>query len=99
VLPMVVEQPADLEEELRPARERERAPLRECLLRRLDGGVDLFDAREVDRAALDTGRRVEDPAAAAGRPRRALAADPVVDRLDSSGCVDKFGHMPERSAL
>ena len=48
----LVEELADAEEELGAPRERRRAPRRERRLRGLDGGVDLLDRGEVDRAGL-----------------------------------------------
>src|SRR5205085_2307354 len=74
---------ADAEEELRAARERERAPGRERLLRRLDGAVDLLGAREVDGSRLPTGGGVVDRAGAARLAGDGAAADPVRDTADT----------------
>src|SRR5262249_40237672 len=91
VAAMLVDQLADLEEQLGAARERDLAPGNERLLRRLDGGVDLLDRREVDRPRLLTGRGVPDGAAPPGRSLDALASDPVVDRLHGGRC-DRLRH-------
>ena len=60
-------------------------------LRRLDGGVDLLDRREVDRAGLTAGRGVVDGAAAARLPGDAAPADPVADPLDARALLDGRG--------
>ena len=87
----LVEELADAEEELRLARERRRAPGGERRLRGLDGGVDLLDRGEVDRAGLRSGRGVEDRTAATGRAVDATPADPVGDARDR-GSFDGLGH-------
>ena len=78
VLAVVVEEPADAEEELGAARERERAPVRERRLRRLHGAVDFLGAREVDGAGLDAERRVVDRARP---PRLSLVGPPPIQWL------------------
>src|SRR5262249_39853223 len=92
VLSMRVEELADPEEELGPPCDRERAPRRERFFRGLDGGVDLLDRREIDRAGLHAGGRVEDDAAAPGLAFADRAADPVVDRPGGGRGVDELGH-------
>src|SRR5439155_5537641 len=99
ILPVGVEELADAEEELRALRDREGAPRRERRLRRLDGGIDVFDAREIDGARLDAGRGVEDGTAPAGSPLAAGAADPVVDRPDGGRSVDQLGHLGKGSVI
>ena len=71
VLAVRVEELADAEEELGAPRDRERAPGRECRLRRLNGEVDLLGGGEVDGAGLNAGRRVVD---GPDTPRSALVA-------------------------
>ena len=87
----LVQQLADAEEELGLPCERRRAPRGERLLRGLDGGVDLFDRGEVDRAGLPAGRGVVDRTAAPRRAVDAAPADPVWDPRDG-GSFDRFGH-------
>ncbi len=82
VLAARVDELADPEHDLRPPRERERAPGRERGLRRGHRPVDLLDRGEVDLAGLPSGGRVVDGAAAAGLSGHAPAADPVVDPGD-----------------
>ena len=98
VLAVLGDELADAEEHLGAARERDRPPGGERLLRRRDGGVDLLERGEVDRAGLLAGRRVVDRAAAARLPGDRPAADPVVDPRDLAllpaprGLCD-FGHL------
>ena len=91
VVPPLVEQLADAEEELRPLGQRGAAPGGEGFARGLDGGVNLLDAREVDGPGLAAGRRVVDRAAAAGTALHPASPDPVRDP-GRSGRVDGLGH-------
>jgi hypothetical protein len=52
VLAALVDEVANLEEEVEALRERHRAPRRESLLRGRDSGVDLLHRGEIDRPAL-----------------------------------------------
>jgi hypothetical protein len=90
---------ADLEEEIEPLREGNRAPGAEGLLGGRDGGVDFLDGGEVDRPGLIAGSRVVDRAAAPGLSGDAAASDPVVDGLDGCGCLDQFGHAIQGTRL
>ena len=79
VLAVLVDRLADPEQDVGALAERGRAPADEGLLRDLDRGVDLVDAREVDLVGLLAGGGVEDGAAAARLPGHGLAADPVAE--------------------
>src|SRR5439155_9115949 len=79
--PVLVDEIADAEEDLRPPRQRRRAPARECVLRGPNSRVDLLGGGEVDLARQAAGRGVVDRPAPAGRPGDAAAADPVIDGL------------------
>src|SRR5204863_720763 len=59
LLALLVEELADREEELRPLRQRQRAPGGERLLRGLNGLIDLVGGSEVDGARLLSRGRVE----------------------------------------
>ena len=83
VLAVLVDELADPEEELGAARQRQRAPGGERLLRGRDRLVDLLDRREVDLARLLAGRRVEDGAVAARRPLDGLPPIQWEIRCDS----------------
>src|SRR5262249_41638587 len=93
VVAMLVEELADAEEELGPLRNRQRAPGGEGCLRSLDGEIDLLGRREVDRAGLRAGRRVEDLPDPSRSALVAAAANAVVDRLHGLRRVNQFGHL------
>jgi hypothetical protein len=81
LVPGIVQQPAEAEHDLGALRERGVPPIVERVLRRQDGLVHLFDARERDPGALPPGGRIEDGTGAARAAVLPLAVDPVGDGL------------------
>ena len=74
---MLVDRLADAEHQVGTLRQRRAPPRHERLARRLDGLVDLLDAREIDLVRLLAGGRVVHGAGPTALPEHELAADPV----------------------
>ena len=81
VAPVLVDELADAEQDLRAAGQRGRPPGRECRRGGSDRPVDLLGAREVDLVGLRARGRVEDRP----RPTRLAGGDPPADPVADPG--------------